>query len=454
VEDATADQSEEAPKKSRRTGPFVSHTGITLSRSVTFQVALDPTIEQSVLFAKCAGSRRFAFNHHVARVKENLDARTAQKLDEVEPEQMTASLSWSKFSFINEFNAWKNGRLDTSPENEDGTRGLAWRGEIPESVFECASSDAAQALKNWSDSKNGQHLGAAVGFPRYAAKGRVATSFRLRNRSQPGETQDIRFTDTSHLRLPKIGEVKVLGPTRRIRRMIDRGRFHIFSATLTQRGGRWICSLTGGGAAFHHERRNTRYRRQSSVGVDRGIIRLATVADEDGQLLAAFEGVRELRNAEAHLIRAQKTLVRTTPGSKGHARATSRVNAQHHTIANKRCYLVHQASHWLVTSCTTVVLEDLNVTGMTKNRSLAKAVSDAAMGELRRQVEYKAAWYGVDVVIADRYFPSSKLCSGCGARKDEMGLSTRTYACEHCGLEIDRDHNAGVNLARVTRSST
>ena len=114
-----------------------------------------------------------------------------------------------------------------------------------------------------------------------------------------------------------------------------------------------------------------------------------------------------------------------------------------------RRHLLHQVSSWLVRNCTTVVLEDLNVAGMMRNHHLAKSISDAGMGELRRQVTYKAEWYGVNLVIASRFFASSKTCSGCGQVKETLMLSERTYNCEHCGLVIDRDLNAAINLAKL-----
>ena len=147
---ATPDTEKEAA------GPLISRTGEVLSRSVAFQFTLDPTTSQRVLFAKCAGARRSTYNHHIGRVKENLDVRATQREELGAGEgPLTPSLSWSGFSLINEFNAYKNGKLEYSPVGEDGTRGLTWRGEIPESVFECASVDAATALKNWNECKEG-----------------------------------------------------------------------------------------------------------------------------------------------------------------------------------------------------------------------------------------------------------------------------------------------------------
>ena len=426
-----------------------------LSRAVTFQFALDPNLEQRVLLAKCAGARRYTVNYHLARVKANLEARSSERddlTDEGTPRQpSTPSLSWTAFSFINEFNAWKNGQSDDSLVNEDGTRGLAWRHELPGDVFECASVDAARALESFSASRRGERSGTPVGFPRFQAKGKVAPRFRLRNRATPGRapsSQPIRFSDPSHLRLPKFGPLKLFGPTRKVRRMIDAGRFHVYSATLTQRAGRWTVSLTGVAAELHQAERSRTDRHAIPVGVDRGIISLCVAADANGVSIESFEGVTTLKQALGKLNAANQALARTTPGSKGRQRAKSRLAKRHRKVANTRRHLVHQASKALVERCQVLVIEDLNVAGMVRNRRLAKSVSDAAMGELSRQFLYKARWHGVEVRVADRFFPSSKTCSGCGEVKKDLDLSTRTYSCENCGLVIDRDLNAAINLAR------
>ncbi len=439
----------------RPTTPLISHTGQALSRAVTFQFALDPNVEQRILLAKCAGARRFTLNHHLARVMANLDARSAERdaLSESgeSGEPATSSLSWAAFSFINEFNAWKNGESDDSPVNEDGSRGLAWRHELPNDVFECASVDAARALENFSASRRGERSGTPVGFPRFQAKDKVTPSFRLRNRATPGRpptSQPIRFSDPSHLRLPKFGPVKLFGPTRKVRRMIDAGRFHIYSATLTQRAGRWTVSLTGVAAELHQAERSRSNRHAVPVGVDRGITSLAVAADANGVPFESFEGVTTLKQAQAALKAANQALARTTPGSKGRQRARARLAKRHRKVANARRHLVHQDSKTLVDRAQVLVIEDLNVAGMVRNRHLARSISDAAMGELSRQILYKARWHGVEVRVADRFFPSSKTCSGCGGLKNDLDLSTRTYSCGTCGLVLDRDLNAAINLAR------
>lgn len=440
---------------SRLTTPPTSRSGHILSRAVTFQFALDPNAQQRILLDKCAGARRFTVNHHLARVRANLDVRSAEREAHGDvgetTEPSTPSLSWSGFSFINEFNAWKNGQSDDSPLNDDGSCGLAWRHELPSDVFECASVDTARALENFSSSKRGERSGTPVGFPRFQAKGKVTPSFRLRNRATPGtapSSQPVRFTDPAHLRLPRFGPMKLFGPTLKVRRMIDAGRFHIYSATLSQRAGRWTVSLTGVAAELHRAERSRTNRHAGPVGVDRGIISLCVAADANGIPIESFEGVKILKQALVKLKAANQTLARTTPGSKGRQRARSRLARTHRKVANTRRHLVHQASRSLVDRCQILVLEDLNVAGMVKNRTLARSLSDAAMGELSRQLLYKARWHGVEVRVADRFFPSSKMCSGCGVVKDDLDLSTRTYSCGACGLIIDRDLNAAINLAR------
>jgi hypothetical protein len=177
------------PRRTARTEPLRSATGAPLTREVTFKFALDPTqVQERALFAH-AGAARFAFNHHLARIKANLDQREAEKSYGMTGDELTASLSWSKFSFINEFNAWKNGQLDTSPINGDGTLGLPWRGEVSQDVFECASVNAAQALGNFSDARTGRRAGKAVGFPKFKSRHKSVPSFRLRNRAKAGSAQ-------------------------------------------------------------------------------------------------------------------------------------------------------------------------------------------------------------------------------------------------------------------------
>ena len=400
------------PVTPRLQAPFLLRTS---ARAVTFRFALDPNVEQRILLAKCAGARRFTVNHHLARVKANLDVRKAERAaisdDLADVELLTPSISWSGFSFINEFNAWKNGTLDDSPVNDDETRGLSWRHELPSDVFECASVDAARALENFAASRRGDRKGAVVGFPRFQVRGKVTPSFRLRNHANSDSeplSHSIRFTDPTHVRLPKFGPVKLFGSTRKVRQKIDGGRFHVYSATLNQRAGRWFVSLTGVASQLHQTERSRSTRHQVPIGVDRGIKSLCVAADANGTPFEIFEKVKTLREAHVKLKAANRTLARTTPGSKGRQRARARLAKIHRKVADTRRHLVHQVSKTLVQHAQVLVLEDLNVAGMVRNRHLAKSISDAAMGELARQILYKAKWHDVEVRVADRFFPSGE----------------------------------------------
>ena len=137
-------------------------------------------------------------------------------------------------------------------------------------------------------------------------------------------------------------------------------------------------------------------------------------------------------------------------GSKNREKAKRIVQRVHYKISNIRKDALHKATSAIAkTKPLAVVLEDLNVSGMMKNRKLSRSIQDSSFYEFRRMLEYKIEWVGSKVLLADPFYPSSKLCSGCGNKKDELSLSERVYVCEVCGLEIDRDLNASLNLKNV-----
>lgn len=432
--------------------PLVSHSGVVLSRATTLRFTLDPTSAQQQTLSSHAGAARLAFNHHLARVKANLEQRAAERSYGVPDADLTPALSWSKVSFINHMNAWKDGRDPAAPATPDGTRGLAWRHEVSADVFECASVNAAQALANWSRSRKGAGTG-QVGFPRFKSRHRTAPSFRLRAKYRERQPCPVRPTGPKTLRFPKLGEIRVRETTKTLRRMLESGRFHAYAASFRFERGRWIVSVTGVAAPLHPARRSHRGRYQSRTGVDLGVKTLAVVADEDGVVLHTWEGVKPLQHAQARLKLASQAFARTKRGSAGRAKAARRLGKIHARVARLRAVLLHEITTTLARGHTTVVIEDLNAAGMVKNRALARHVSDAAFGELRRQLAYKAAWYRTDLVVADRWYPSSKICSGCGQVKTDLALAERTYSCDRpggCGLVLDRDVNAAANLARWT----
>jgi putative transposase len=211
-------------------------------------------------------------------------------------------------------------------------------------------------------------------------------------------------------------------------------------------------------APFHHERRSLAEqgdRHPVPAGLDRGIKHLAVVADAatttDEDVLLRVEGVRASQHAQTALRRAGKAFSRSKEGSTGRRRAKDRLARINARVAHLRAEAAHQLSHACATKISRLTIEDLNVAGMTQLRTLARAVADAGMGDLGRLLAYKASWYGLELIVADRWFASSKTCSGCCRVKTTLSLSERTYRCDGLdgwGLVLDRDVNAAVNLAR------
>jgi putative transposase len=185
------------------------------------------------------------------------------------------------------------------------------------------------------------------------------------------------------------------------------------------------------------------------VGVDVGIAALVTLST--GEKITNPQYGSKDRERLAH---AQKALSRKQKGSRNRDKARLRVARVHARIADRRRDMLHKLSTRLVRENQTVVIEDLNVQGMVKNRRLARAISDAGWSELRSMLEYKAAWYGRDLVVIDRWFPSSKSCSGCGHLLDRLPLTVRTWACPDCGVTHDRDVNAARNILAAGRAAT
>ncbi|MDQ1536811.1 MAG: putative transposase [Actinomycetota bacterium] len=214
---------------------LVSHTGVPLSRSTTFRFTLDPDREQQQSLLAHAGAARLAYNHHLGRVMANLGQRSAERSYGVEDSDLTPALSWSRVSFINHMNAWKDGRAADARVSLDAggneVRGLSWRGEVSTDVFECASVNAAAALVNWSKSRKGERAGKAAGFPRFKSRHKTPPAFRLRSKSKPGKRSPVRATGPRVLRFPKLGELRAHEHTGKLAKMLRSGRFRVYAAS-------------------------------------------------------------------------------------------------------------------------------------------------------------------------------------------------------------------------------
>ncbi|GAB2808631.1 RNA-guided endonuclease TnpB family protein [Actinocorallia aurea] len=178
-----------------------------------------------------------------------------------------------------------------------------------------------------------------------------------------------------------------------------------------------------------------------AVGVDAGLSSLVTLST--GEKIA---NPRHERRSRRRLAKAQRELSRRTEGSRNREKARLKVTRVHARIADRRRDFLHKLTTRLIRENQTVVIEDLAVRNLLKNRTLTRAISDAAWRQMRSMLEYKAAWYGRELVVVDRWLPSSKLCSVCGDRVPKMPLHVRNWTCGPCGSTHDRDVNAARNL--------
>ncbi|MFE4687835.1 RNA-guided endonuclease InsQ/TnpB family protein [Streptomyces sp. NPDC056721] len=205
--------------------------------------------------------------------------------------------------------------------------------------------------------------------------------------------------------------------------------------------GRWFVSLLCDDPGIKHLPTT-----DAAIGIDAGLDHL--LAFSTGEKIA---NPRHERRDRVALAKAQRRLAKKAKGSVNRAKARRKVAKIHARIADRRRDALHKITTRLVRENQTLVIEDLTVRNMVKNRKLARAISDAAWSQFRSMLEYKAAWYGREVIAVDRWFPSSKLCSSCGALADELPLSVRTWTCE-CGTIHDRDVNAAKNLLAAWRA--
>ena len=263
--------------------------------------------------------------------------------------------------------------------------------------------------------------GQKIGYPKFKSK-------RDRNRSYRTQ-QGISIGDSA-IKLPKLGYVKC-----RFSKKVE-GR--ILSASVSQNpSGKYFVSIICGDVDIQPLPSTGK-----SVGVDLGIKDLAITSDG-----VKFPNNKYTYAAEKKLARLQRSLSRKTKGSANWEKARLKVARLQEHIANQRRDGIHKATTSLIRDYDVVCIEDLNAKGMEKNHRLAKSVVDASFGEFRRQLEYKAAWYGKVVSVVDRFYPSSQLCSACGAKwAGTKDLKVRKWVCPQCGASHDRDINAAVNI--------
>ena len=354
--------------------------------------------------ASHAGAARFAYNAGLAHVKE--------ALENSEP------ADWSHYAL----RRWWNANKDTLAVNQ-GT-GVVWWSQNSKEAYSMALRSLSQGLSNWSQSRKGQRKGKRVGFPRFKSKNHA-----MRFAYSTGFTAPT-ASDPYGLKLPRIGRVHC---TENVYKRVDRAR--LVRITVSLRAGNWYASLT-----VEREPTVTTVPKGGTVGVDLGVKNLATLSDG-----TVVPNPRALNVRSKALRKAQQAMSRKVKGSARRERAKERVARLHARVADVRADAIHKATAMIASKYSVVCVEDLNVAGMVKNHHLARSVSDAALGEFRRQLDYKTARTGAVLRVVGRWFPSSKTCSNCGVVKAKLSLSERTFNCDACGLSIDRDLNAAIN---------
>jgi putative transposase len=379
-----------------------------------YRFALDPTPQQRRTLASHCGAARFAYNWGLELVKARLQQRRVGEGVEV---------PWTLPALRRE---WNRAKHQNAP----------WWAENSKEAYSSGLDGLARALKSWTDSKTGRRKGPVVRFPHRKRKGRSRDACRFTT----GAIKSL--PDRKHVQLPRIGVLKTHESTRKMTRRLEQGTARILAATITRTADRWFVSFTVEvqrtiPAGNDHD---------SVVGIDVGVRHLATLSTG-----ATISNPRALEWSLRKLRRLNRQLARRTPGSRRRQQARRRLARVHARTANLRRDALHKLTTTLATEHGTVVVEQLNLAGMVRNRRLARALSDSGLAELRRQLSYKTAWYGSRLVVADRFYPSSKTCSACGWVKAKLTLAERTFTCETCGLQLDRDLNAARNLAALAQ---
>lgn len=373
-----------------------------------------------------------------------------------------------------------------------------WLHTIKCRVLDSGLLNAGKAWKNYEESRRHQRAGSRMGIPRRKRKGVSRDSFTIPAPETIGaygalyhedEPEYARRTaqlkrrginaaptieDYRHVRLSHLGVIRTHDTTKPLVKAVRAGA-EIRSYTVSRTADRWYVSILVN--LSRTPVTPTRAQRSAgAVGVDLGVRYLAALSDEQApQRFARYPSLeftgdgaptlanpRWARTAERRLVRLQRALARAQKGSNRRARIVQQIARHHHLVALRRESGLHQVSKRLATGYTLIGLEDLAVAGMTASAAgtieapgknvrqkagLNRSILDAAFSTLRRQLEYKASWYGSQVQIIDRFFASSQTCSACGARaKTKLDLRVRVFDCAACGVRIDRDVNAARNI--------
>ncbi len=365
---------------------------------IAHRIALDPNNAQTTYLARAAGTARFAYNWALAEWKRQFEA---WKADNSMPKP-------SQHSLRRQLNAIKREQFP-------------WMLVVTKNAPQMAIIQLGQAFENF-------FMGRAR-YPKFRKKG-VNDRFTL--------TNDQFRVDGLRIRIPNLGWVRMREPLR------FAGK--VMSATVARVADRWFVSINVDVSDSSHL---PKAENQGEVGVDLGVSMLATLSTGE-----RIPGPKPHGAQLDRLRRLSRGLSRKVKGSVNRRKARAKLAKLHARIAAIRSDALHKLTTDIARRFHTIGIENLNVKGMVRNRRLARCVADMGFSECRRQLEYKAAMRGGRVIVADRFFASSKTCSACVHKLDDLPLSVRAWMCPACGTTNDRDLNAAVNLKNMAVSST
>ncbi|MDP9282323.1 MAG: transposase [Chloroflexota bacterium] len=363
-----------------------------------YRTELDPTRSQLELLRKFGGTARWTYNWGLQR---KIEAYRA------------AGVVPTRFDLEKELVRLKR---DDSP----------WLKEISKCVPQEALKDLEAAFQNFYRSLRG---GRTCGFPRFKARRKSGTCFRI-----GGEALKI---TTTHIWLARIGWVRL-----KERGYLPTSEVHYVAVTVRERADKWFVGVTVGrpmpAVALHSG---------PSAGLDVGLLHLATLSDG-----TVYDSPRSLRRFDRRLRHADRALSRKQPGSRNWNRARLQLARLHLRVANIRLDANHKITTEVTRAKSLIVIEDFQTANLKRNKRVSRAFHDAAISQFLRQLPYKSQWRGGSVQVAPQFFPSTRMCSACGWINKSMSLAERTYRCDRCGLTIDRDINAAKNLHALAAS--
>lgn len=366
------------------------------------KIALKPTRRQTAYFRMACGVARFTYNWGLAE--------------------------WNRLYAAGEKPSWTKVTKNLRAVQDEQ---FPWMREVTKLAPEVALQNLGNAFSRFFASLKPDYQGPRVGFPQFKKKSRCKSAFCAAITNSKTDSIQVRGR---RVKLPRIGWV----------RMRQEVRFNgrIKRATVSCVAGRWFVTLL---IDTHDIKPVPAKAKLPACGVDLGVKTLATIcAGEDDYL--EVPGPKPLRRLQGRLKRLNRQLHRRKLGSANRQKTKTALGRLHARSADVRGDALHKLTTRLAKGFQVVCIEDLNVSGMVANHCLARAVSDCGFGEFRRQATYKTAWHGTDLVVADRWFPSSKKCPECGAVNAGLTLGERQWVCPACGVTVERDRGAAKNL--------